>query len=147
MYKISTYSFGMFIWTFLCWKRCCLFIFFGKLSKMGSAISVRCVVPELLVGFLLFFIIANIAMSAMCISHHATSRYRCRNDISPSPSCRSELRITGANYPSIMFESRNFRAKIRETSDSVTFSQRDGIATFLDFNYRRMVGFNIHPNN
>ena len=44
-----------------------LFIFFGKLSKMGYAISVRCVVPELLFGFMLFFIIANIAMSAMCI--------------------------------------------------------------------------------
>ena len=55
MYKISTYSFRVFIWTFLCWKRCCLFIFFGKLSKMGSAISVCCVVPELLIGFMLFF--------------------------------------------------------------------------------------------
>ena len=63
-----------------------LSIFCDKLKKMGSAISVRCIVWELWFGFMPFFIIANIAISAICISHPAISRYRCRNDISPSPS-------------------------------------------------------------
>ena len=35
--------------------------------------------------FMLLFIIANIANSAICISHSAKLRYRYRNDISPSP--------------------------------------------------------------
>ena len=52
---------------FLFWKLYCLYFLCGKLSKMGSAISVRSIVCELWLGFMLLFIIANVAILAIYI--------------------------------------------------------------------------------
>ena len=55
----------------------------GKLSKMGSSLKFSMLYSLWVIArfYVFFFVIANIATLAICISHPAKSRYRCRNDM------------------------------------------------------------------